>query len=219
MMPSFIFKLLLMIIPIDNLVIMMRQTSNYNTIINNITGATYPNTSFNIINKHTLEYTSYAAYYDVGNKYKFVMNDIHTMPTWMLVMNIGKSKKNELWHREIHNNMIPCNIFVKNNILLHVKTFGIFKIDILFRVVYNVFDVKNGVIMASTIDSTFNGDIKEFDTMIWVFPHPTIKDLVVVITQGHINSQYPISLFSGYIKWHIDTILENLGNRLIEVAN
>ncbi len=193
------------------------QSSSYNELINTIVSPMYPTTTINVINNNTIEYESHAAYVDPANKYYYVTHDITSIPTWIFIMDYKGKLHNELWHRDTHNGVI-CNKFIDNKILFHVKPAGMFKIDLLFKVMYSVENAEYGTITNVIMDNGYlSSSIKDFKFFMWVFPHPKIKNLVIVVIRGHIKIEYPIRFFLKSIKWHIETALQNFGKRLISI--
>jgi hypothetical protein len=173
-----------------------------------ITAPLYPKTIITHIDNHSIDFITYSAYKDPSNKYYYVAHDTALIPTWLFV----SGNKDELWHRGKHNG-VECNLFKNDRILLHIKTLGRFKLDLLFRIGYKVHNTKYGVVSRIKLDNSYPTSIKELELIIFAFPQPKNKSVVVIIN-GHIKLSYPIALFVGGIKHHIDMVLENFGKRL-----
>lgn len=193
------------------------QNSFYSELVNRVSYPSFPETSLSKVDAHSLIFTSFSAAYDPGDKYYFIMHDIATIPTWLFLMRHNHQIKDELWHRGIHYDT-PCNVMRGDKLLFHLKTVGFIKANILFQVKYTVQNTKYGVLLSAEMDKSFpSEDVIEFQMFLWVFPHPTIKNLVIIVSQGYIKTTYDIDMLDNHIKWHVDNVLQNLGDRLIAV--
>lgn len=193
------------------------QNSLYGELVKKLTFPVYPNTILNKIDENSLTFVSYAAVNDPGEKYYYVMHDVASMPTWLFLMRYDNKIKDELWHRGVHFGT-PCNVLRGNKLLLHIKTVGFIKTNIIFQIKYEVVNTKYGVIVSVEMDKNFpSADVAEFKMLLWAFPHPTIKNLVIVVSQGYIKTSYSIDMLDNHISWHIDNILQNFGDRLTAV--
>lgn len=209
-----LFKLLYFFLSVN---INSWQEYVYNDLIKKVSSPTFPQT---ILIKHTaksLSFASYAAFHDPKNKYASVISEKDAIPTWLFIMRYNGQKKDELSHRGSHFDT-PCNVFVGNQILIHIKTAGFFSANIIFKVFYHFYKARYGVVSTFEMDKAYNNaQVDEFKMLIWAFPHPKIKDLVIVVTQGYIKSPYSVELIDNNIKWHVDSALENFGERLMVV--
>ena len=192
------------------------QDSLYSKLIK-LSYPTFPNTTLENIDEHSVTFFSYSVVNDPGNKYYYVMHDAKSAPTWLFLMRHDNKIKDELWHRGYHNGF-PCNVLDGDSLLFHVKTVGFIKTDVLFRVKYKVEDTRYGVVVSAIMDKSFlSNKVIEFKMLIWAFPHPTIKNLVIVVSQGYTKISYPVSILNNNIKWHVDSVLQNFGDRLTAV--
>lgn len=195
------------------LLVLSVLSADYKQLVNQFNSPAYPKTIISRLNNNSISFTSIAAASDPSNKYRFVLHDANTIPTWLFLMRTNGKIKDELWHRGIHNGN-NCNVVNNNKMLLHLKTIGFFKTDIIFRVNYFVSDIKNGTIATINLDKSYlSEEVSEFRAIFWVFPHPTIKGLVIIVCEGYIKTPATISMLENNIKWHIDSALFNLGER------
>ncbi len=191
------------------------QDSVYQDLVSKISSPVYPQTQLIKHDDKSMTFISYAAFSDPGNKHSFVLNEKDTIPTWLFIMRHDGKKKDELWHRGTHFNT-PCNVFIGSQVLLHMKTVGFIKTNIIFKLFYHLQKVKYGSAVIFEMDKAYNSEeVNEFKMLIWAFPHPTVKGLVIVVTQGYIKSPYSVDLIDNQVKWHIDSALENFGERLM----
>ena len=195
------------------------QAANYNELVKRLSSPSFPSTTLNSVDDNSITYMSYAAVDDPGAKYSLVMHDSASVPSWLFIMRYKNEIKDELWHRGIHFDQ-PCNTWQGDNILLHINTVGLFKVDIIFKLKYKIIDTKNGIVIIANMDKTAKSEnVQDFNMLIWAFPHPTVKNLVIIVTQGYIRTALPIAIFKNNIKWHIDNMLQNFGDRVITVKN
>lgn len=194
------------------------QNSYYNKLISFLIQPTFPQTSLSLnTTENSASFISYAAVADPGNKYYYVMHDTASMPTWLFLIRYANKTNDELWHRGLHFNT-PCNVVQGNKILLHLKTVGFIKTELLFKIMYDVQNTKYGVVLRAEMDhSYYNDKIKDFNLFLWAFPHPTVKNLVIVVAQGYVKTDFDITMLDNHIKWHIDSVLQNFGDRLTAV--
>jgi len=193
------------------------QNSLHDDLVKKLSYPSFPVTYLHNLDENSLTFFSYAAVKDPGEKYYYVMHDVASVPTWLFIMRHDNKLKDELWHRENHFG-VPCNVLRGNKLLLHIKTVGFIKTDIIFRVRYEVENTKYGVIVYAEIDKSFpSSKVIEFKMLLWAFPHPAIKNLVIVVSQGYIKTSYSIDMLNNHIKWHIDNVLQNFGDRLMAV--
>jgi hypothetical protein len=193
------------------------QKSLYDNFIKTINTPIFPITTISEVDNSALTFFSYSAAFDPGKKYYYVLHDPQSMPSWLFLMKYKGQVKNELWHRDIHSG-IPCNVIRNNKILLHLQTIGFIKVNIIFQVNYEIINTKYGVVLSVVMDKTYkSNDVEEFRMFLWVFPHPTIKNLVIIAVQGYTKSNYSVDIINSSIKWHVDNILQNVGERLITV--
>ncbi len=189
------------------------QNTLYSYLISSIKEPISAITKISNVDTNTTELFSYAAFDDSNDKYYYVIHDIDKVPTWLFVMNYKNKIYDELWHHDLHDNIV-CNTINDENILFHLKTIGIIKTDILMKAHYKIENTKYGVITKINIDNTYASSIKDLELIIWIFPHPIIKHLAIIVVQGYIKTQYPIRFFTNSIQWHINTAMENFGKRL-----
>lgn len=191
------------------------QTANYAELVKRLPSPTPPITTLNSDDNNVLTYISYTAVRDPNNRYSSVMHDSESMPSWLFLMHYKDRLENELWHRGEHFGF-PCNVWQGNNILLHVNTIGLIRADIIFRLKYKVFETKNGTVVIVEMDKDSQSqNVQDFKMFLWAFPHPTTKNLTIVVAQGYIKTILPVELFKNNIKWHIDNMLQNFGERLL----
>lgn len=195
------------------------QNSYYHELIKKLTSPTFPQTTLiTNSNENSARFVSYAAVLDPGNKYYYVMHDVPSMPTWLFLIRYANKMNDELWHRGTHFNT-PCNIVRDNQLLLHLKTVGFIKTDVIFKINYEVQNTKYGVVLYANMDKSYvSSQVKDFNMVLWAFPHPTVKNLVIVISQGYIKTDVDITMLDNHIKWHIDSVLQNFGDRLLAVT-
>lgn len=195
------------------------QNSYYSGLITKLTQPSFPHTTIVLnSNENSAEFTSYSAVSDPSNKYYYVLHDITSMPTWLFLIRYNNKINDELWHRGEHFNT-PCNVVQGNQLLLHLKTVGFIKTDIIFKIQYEVQNTKYGVAVIVNMDKSYASDkVKEFRMILWAFPHPTIKNLVIIVSQGYLKTDVDINMIDNHIKWHIDSVLQNFGDRLMAVT-
>lgn len=194
------------------------QNSLHDQLVRKLSYPAFPTTILNKVDDSSLTFISYSAVTDPGDKYYYVMHDIMSIPTWLFLMRHDNKIKDELWHRGVHLDT-PCNVLRGNRLLLHIKTVGFVKTDIIFQVKYDVENTRYGVVVAAEMDKNFpSSKVVEFKMLLWAFPHPTIKNLVIVVSQGYIKTSYSIDMLDNHIKWHIDNVLQNFGDRLVAVT-
>lgn len=191
------------------------QSSFYGELVKTLTRPSFPHTTLTLnTNANSASFISYAAAKDPGNKYYYVMHDVPSMPTWLFLIRYANKLNDELWHRGRHFDT-PCNVVQGNQLLLHLKTVGFIKTDIIFKIKYEVQNTKNGVVLYVNMDKSYASDkVKEFSMILWAFPHPTIKNLVIIVAQGYVKTDFDIDMLDNHIKWHIDSVLQNFGDRL-----
>lgn len=198
------------------------QAANYDALVRKLHHQTSPTTTLkDNIGKNSVVFISYSAINDPHSVYSNVLHDTASVPTWLLLMRLaadnGKTR-DELSHRGMHLG-IPCNVLHDKKILFHIKTVGFIKTDIIFRVKYDIENTKYGIVVSAERDMTFPSDeVEEFQMILWAFPHPTEKNLIIVVSQGYVKSSFPIIFLNGQIKWHIDNMMQNLGERLMMVT-
>lgn len=194
------------------------QNSYYSELAKTLTHPSFPHTTLTLnTSTNSASFVSYAAVSDPGNKYYYVMHDVSSMPTWLFLIRYANKLNDELWHRGIHFNT-PCNVVQGNQILLHLKTVGFIKTDVIFKVQYEIQNTKYGVVLYVNMDKSYASDkVKEFSMVLWAFPHPTVKNLVIIIAQGYVKTDFDIEMLDNHIKWHIDSVLQNFGDRLLAV--
>jgi hypothetical protein len=193
------------------------QSSLYKQLTSKLTQPTFPYTTLTTTSDKSATFISYAAVKDPGDKYYFVIHDTVSMPTWLFLIRYNHKINDELWHRGFHNG-VPCNIVRGDKLLFHLKTAGFIKTDIIFQIKYEIQNTKNGVVLYAIMDKSFpSDDVQEFNMIIWAFPHPIIKNLVIIVSQGYVKTSYDINMLDSHIKWHIDSILQNFGDRLTAV--
>lgn len=192
------------------------QDSTYYTAISSIDKPIYPQVILSDIDSKSLNFLSYSAFYDEKNKYLEVMRDNKSLPLWIFNIRIGGKILNELSHHSMHNGVI-CNDMSKDGgILFHLKTGGLITNNILFKAKYLTYDTKyNGIASYVNIDKSYiDSDVKDFNMVIWLFPHPKNNKLIILIVNGYIQSTYPINWFKNSIRWHINNILQNFKERI-----
>ena len=194
------------------------QNSLYGELVKRLSYPTFPTTILNNTDDHSVTFISFSAVKDSGEKYYYVMHDMTSVPTWLFLMRHDNKIKDELWHRGMHLGT-QCNVFNGNKLLLHLKTIGFIKTDIIFKIRTEIENTKYGVVISSVMDKSYPSDkVLEFRMLLWAFPHPTIKNLVIVVSQGYIKTSYSIDMLDNHIKWHIDNVLQNFGDRLVAVT-
>lgn len=176
------------------------------------------NSSIHVIDRYTISFNGNAVFQDPGNKYKFVLYDKETIPTWLFVVRKEDKKVNIAWKHERHSNEI-CNVFNGNKILIHLLTIGIIKSDLLFSAYYKVDSDNNDKITSLVyIDKSYKSrDIDDLYFIITIIPYKYIDKAVYLEVKGYIKSKYMIGLIPGTIKWYMDNILQNLGERFMAV--
>jgi len=194
------------------------QNSYYNELVKTLTQPSFPRTTLSLnTNENSASFVSYAAVKDPGEKYYYVLHDVVSMPTWLFLIRYGNKINDELWHRGTHFNT-PCNVVQNDKILLHLKTVGFIKTDVIFKIKYEIQNTKYGVVLYASMDKSYTSDkVKDFSMVLWAFPHPTIKNLVIIMSQGYVKTDFDIDMLDNHIKWHIDSVLLNFGDRLIAV--
>jgi hypothetical protein len=210
-----IFKALLILTTIN---VSAWQNSLYDELTKRLSYQAFPTTILSKVDDHSVTFLSFAAVKDPGDKYYYVMHDTTALPTWLFLMRHDHRIKDELWHRGVHLG-VPCNVMRDEKLLFHLKTVGFIKTNILFQVKYFVQNTKYGVVLSAEMDKDFpSEDVLQFRMFLWTFPHPTIKNLVIVVSQGYIRTDMSIDMLNNHIKWHVDNVLQNFGDRLTAVA-
>lgn len=188
-------------------------------LVSKITTPTYPVTSIQKVDSHRLNFTTYAAFYDPDNKYRYFMHDVVPIPTWLLIMRDSHGHKwDEMWHRGTHEGH-NCNVYDNGNFLFHIKTVGFFAQDVFVKVFYSVIDLTQGSLAVMTIDKGYvpsgKNKVTDFQVVVWAFPHPKIPKLTVVYVKATIESPFPINMIKENLKWHLDSMVENFGERFL----
>ena len=210
-----LFKALVFLTALD---VSAWQNTLYSQLVARVTNPSFPQTFLQPIDDSSLNFISYSGAADPGAKYYYVLHDVNSAPTWLFLIRHDNKIKDELWHRGTHFN-VPCNVMRNDKLLLHIKTVGFIKTDIVFQVKYEVQNTKYGVVLSAVMDHSFpSSKVLDFKLLLWVFPHPTLKNLVIIVSQGYIKTSYSIDMLDNQIKWHIDNIMQNVGDRLIAVT-
>ena len=188
-------------------------------LVNRIDGPTFPQTVLTVDDDDRLIFTAYAAFIDTEHKYKSVIYNQTDIPNWALVMRVNGKRINEMSHRGTHNG-VPCNVFSNDRILFHILTAGSPEIEIMVRVWNTIIETKYDVVSYLTIDKVYDPPgidrVSDLEVLIWAFPHPKIKNLIVVIAQGYMKSIFPLtnSKIQNSVRWHINSVMENFGEKL-----
>jgi hypothetical protein len=173
-----------------------------------------------VVDYHTIAFDNVKVLNDPAGKYKFIFNDKKTITTWLFLVKDGGRIFNEAWKKEQHNKYI-CNVFNNDDTsLIHLQTSGFIKLEFIFKILYKVIDDGNDHIqIIITLDDTYySTSIDKLYLSIEVFPYDIKKHLVYLRINGYIRTKPMIGLFPQKIKWYIDNIMQNIGDRLIVVS-
>lgn len=204
-------KLLVMLVSFN---IIEWQTLLYSEVLQRVNSPLYPQTIVTKADDRAVRFFSYSAFYDNKGKYDYVLRDVMSLPTWFFLMRYKGEIKDELWHRGMHDG-VACNVFDNDGYLFHIKTIGFFNIDIIFRILYKIKDSSYGTVVQVDMDKSYKSlKVNEFNMLIWTFPHPIIKNLAVIVISGYIATPFSIDPLYNHIKWHIDSFLQNFGERV-----